>query len=162
MITAIVIPAHSAHPVRVEQIAPVDLDVRQRLVGGTIQALNLYKPPSTMYINDEGKLLDLRPNPRATSVLWVHNPDFRNHDFVVGDAIIVGQPDEQGNDETAPQELVDIIFNTNRFYAEVQTHGSEEWFGDNRVYKNWYAAYRWAAIQSVAETVEEVRVIEAR
>lgn len=161
-ITIVVIPAHTGEPTRKQELNPADLDAYQGLVHGNIDIVRLETPEAGLIINDEGKLLGLRPNPRATALLWVHNPPFRGQDIIVGDAVLVGSTDEDGNDLSAPDELVKLILNVNRFYVEEQTPTDEEWHGDGHVFTNWYAAYRWAAIRSSREDVSEVRVVEAK
>lgn len=161
MISAIVIPAHSGQAPRLQEIAPSDLNARQTLVGGHIEAVNLYEPDGTLYINEEGKLIGLRPNPRATALLWVHNKQLRGSEWLAGDAVLVGPPDNEGNDKTAPQELVDIITKTQRFHVEEQTTAEEAWH-NSRFFRSWYAAYRYAAIRAWGNgEVTDVRVIEA-
>ncbi|MCK9928873.1 DUF3846 domain-containing protein [Frankia sp. Mgl5] len=58
-ITAIVIPADIEQPLRQERIGSVDLPAYQALVGGSIQAIELFRPEASMYINEEGKLLQI-------------------------------------------------------------------------------------------------------
>jgi hypothetical protein len=47
-----------------------------------------------MWIDDEGKLLDLEINPFATA-LWIN--EYGMNDIVVGDVIITGGPDSSGH-----------------------------------------------------------------
>src|SRR5438874_8994833 len=101
MITAIVIPADLTEPIRLEQLDEHDLHAYRQLVGGSIEVITLERPQSSMYLNDEGKLMELPLNQRATTLLWVHNSAFRGQDVIVGPAFVVGPPDREGDDQTA-------------------------------------------------------------
>lgn len=69
-------------------------------VGGYIEAVFLpashtILPSQTMYINEEGKLNGLPRNHRATALTrGILSPS----DFVVGDVVIAGPPDSEGED----------------------------------------------------------------
>lgn len=141
MLTAIVIPADPAEPARLEQLNKRDVDAFCALVGGHLQVLNLERPAATMYLNDEGKLDGLPYNPRATALLWVHNPDLQGEDVIAGDAFIVGVPDRQGDDTSAPKELIDLLFDTKRYRVLVQSDGDEKFYGHLRPFDSWFEAY---------------------
>lgn len=160
-IKGIAIPAHLKFPIRLEEVESTDIDAYRRIIGGDLEVLNLSNPAATLYIDDEGKLTERRPNPRATALLWVHNPAFVGLDIVVGDALLLGPPDDAADDTTIPADLLNLLTNVERFWVEVQTEDDQEWHGDARVYTSWYVAYRWAAIQAQHDEVTEVRVIEA-
>jgi hypothetical protein len=160
MITAIVLPADMEQPIRQEQIEPADLDAYQRLVGGNLEVVNLDRPPASLYFNDEGKLLDLPVNPRATVVLWVHNSAFRGQDVIAGDAFIVGPVDRNANDRTVPEELVTLLFSTQRFRVLIRIEDDEQFYGNLTVFNDWFGAYVNAAelAQRLAQ-VEDVQVV---
>jgi small nuclear ribonucleoprotein (snRNP)-like protein len=141
MLTAIVIPADPDHPVRLEQLDRNDLDAYRRLVGGNLEVINLERPMASLYLNEEGKLIELPLNPRATVLLWAHNSAFRGEDIIVGDAFIVGPPDRRGDDTTAPDELVQLLFHTERYRVLVRTQGDKEFYGNLRTFDSWFEAY---------------------
>lgn len=70
MLTAIVIPADPEQPVRLEQLGRNDLDTYRHLGGGNIEHINLERPVASVYFNEEGKLVELPSNPRATALSW--------------------------------------------------------------------------------------------
>ena len=81
---------HSSEP-DIRSLAP-DLTILQTLVDGSIEAVYGYRqidgtvphqPRITFYLNDEGKLRGLPPDPLATA-LWCHyNPSAVHNDFLV-------------------------------------------------------------------------------
>lgn len=80
-----------------------DLAAYQKVVGGYIEGV--YGRIATVYVNEEGLILNLEPNPSAS--LFVERfleqgPYYRLH----GTALIVGPPDEEGNDTHVRQSVV--------------------------------------------------------
>jgi hypothetical protein len=141
MLSAIVIPADDRQPLRLEQFEADDLDAHQRLVGGTFQLIPLARPAANLYVNEDGKPLALPTNRRATLLLWVHNRTLWGQDTIVGDAFILGYPDEDGNATTAPQELVDLLLHTDRCRVLVQNQGDAQFYGTLRTFGSWVEAY---------------------
>jgi hypothetical protein len=78
------------------------LDLLQEKVGGLIQAAPVIDRQLTMYCNEDGKHLGLPLNERASDLLGPANPD-----FIVGDVVLVGAPDEDGDDTTLPASLIE-------------------------------------------------------
>jgi Domain of unknown function (DUF3846) len=110
MHTAIVIPNDLAQPMRLEQLDQHDVGAYHRLVAGNLEVLNIDRATASIYLNEDGKLNGLPINHRATALLWVHNSAFRGQDVIVGPAFIVGQPDTQADDTSAPDDLIDLLF----------------------------------------------------
>lgn len=71
------------------------LEVLQERVGGWIEAVVADDPSITMYANEEGRILGLPPNLGVPGL--------------VGDVVIVGAPDEEGNDTTLPEVYLDAL-----------------------------------------------------
>jgi hypothetical protein len=77
------------------------LDDMQRTVEGYIEATPvLNAQPITVYACDEGKIRGLPVNPLASAVGGLYP-----HDWIVGNAIIVGEPDADGNDTDLTAEI---------------------------------------------------------
>jgi hypothetical protein len=163
MLTAIVIPADPDHPARLEQFDRRDLDAYRRLVGGNIEVINLGRPPASLYFNEEGKLLGLSLNLRATVLLWAHNSAFRGRDNILGDAFILGPPDQEGDDTSAPEELVTLLFQTERYRVLVKNQGDDRFYGHLPVYDSWFTAYvRGVELAQRWSQIEEIQVVAER
>lgn len=160
MVQAIVVPTNIDKPARLEQLNKADLDAYRRIVGGNLEAVELENPRGAIYFNAEGKLEDLPVNPRLTTLLWAHNLDFRCEDALVGPGLIVGPPDANGDDQDAPAELVELLFNTKRYLTQVKMEGHPGWFTGTQVFENWSEAYRLVVGLAIRwPAVTDVRVV---
>lgn len=157
-ITAIVIPADLGQPLRQERIDPNDLSAYQALVGGHIEAIELSRPSASMYINEEGKLLELPVNHRATALAAVHNNKFR--DIVVGEAFVTGPLTATGRDTTVPAKYIDLWFEATSFRVQKKVGDSGRWVTKNYQYTDPHVAYV-AAIRLARREPEvtDVRVV---
>ncbi|MET4003908.1 hypothetical protein ABIB48_002646 [Arthrobacter sp. UYCu511] len=157
----ILIPADQTKPLEVLELN--GLKDMQSAVGGLIEAIDIERPDATIFVNEDGKLIGLDQNARATLVLWIHNSRFRGNDILVGDVIIVGQPDDEGDSQDVPAELVDLLLNTPCYAVQVTTlNDMHTWSGNQMRYSDWTDAYKAAA--SLAERwalVDQARVISA-
>lgn len=79
----------------------------QDAVGGNLQALTVGTPQGdvTFWVNEEGKLLHLPINGAATNMWWILAPEFAQRDFLVGDVIITGGADRNGDTLSVPKFL---------------------------------------------------------
>jgi hypothetical protein len=92
------------------------------MVGGWIEAVCL-TPKITMYINEEGKLHELAYNHAATVI--AHQYCLPLSDYIAGTAVILGGPDEHGNDTPlAPDMHMEIMDYIDRLYYRTQTRAS--------------------------------------
>lgn len=115
--------ASSEYPPYPAKVAP-EIELYQQVVGGYIEAVNLTLPngvQAVMFVNEEGKIFNLPPNPLATSVARQLNDGFGDQ-VIVGNAIVVGV---KGCDEAdVPAEVVAAIHqvhNELRIAGYVQT-----------------------------------------
>lgn len=162
-IHSIVIPADEESAMRQAEIGASHLADYQAITGGLIEHIELQNPLSSLYINEEGKLLELPVNRRATLLLWMHNPAFRMRDLIVGDALLVGPADSEGYDTNVPDALTATLFEAKRFRTEVQVHGEDGWHGNDLHFDNWVNAYsyvldlerRWTQVRDVRVVPEE-------
>jgi hypothetical protein len=115
-LVTVVIPADSTLPARVEDVA-VDLAWLQGQVGGYIEAVMVQRiltdegmrtTNCTVFVNEEGKLTGLPVNARATDLCAVTIGGWFN-DVIAGDVVVVGPPDNRGDETSCPQEVVDIV-----------------------------------------------------
>ncbi|WP_206745276.1 DUF3846 domain-containing protein [Frankia sp. KB5] len=159
-ITAIVIPADIGLPLRQVQLDTADLSAYQDLVGGYIEAIELFRPKASMYINDHGKIDGLPVNHRATALAAVHNSDFRGRDFVAGDAFVVGPLTATGRDTTVPARYVNLWFEATSFRVQKKVGDSRRWVTKNYRYSDPHVAYVAAVRLARREPeVTEVRVV---
>ena len=81
------------------------LESLQEAVGGNIEVVS--HKNFSLFVNEEGKLLDLPPNEIATEIV---KDSLANYDFIAGDAVLLGGVDDEG--ETlglSDEEIVGII-----------------------------------------------------
>lgn len=103
---AAIIPADVNAPIRIEDIEP-DLKVIQSLVGGYFQVVGIPSQPAVMYVDEEGKLKPgAEYNQRATKLAA---GAILPHDIIVGDAVVLGMHDDQGNDTGLTRETADAL-----------------------------------------------------
>lgn len=78
----------------------------QETVGGLIESLPL-RDGADVYVNEEGKYT-CYPNIFATFIMQI-NKRLNVGDYVSGNMIIVGAPDEDGNDTDIPQWVEELV-----------------------------------------------------
>ena len=82
----------------------------QQVVGGLIEAVRLFdytyeNEVATIYVNEEGRLIDLRINAVAGGLSFLLNGE----DTLFGNAIVVGASDDEGYDLDVPEWIVEFI-----------------------------------------------------
>ena len=75
-------------------------------INDTIERVHLHLHDADMWINDNGKALQLDQNPMATA-MWVEM--YGKTDVIVGGVIITGGADEEGNTLGLTDEQVDTF-----------------------------------------------------
>lgn len=159
-IRGLVIPAVEVLPVKVVEFEQGDIRAIQQYVGGMFQCIDIANPFATIFCDDEAKLKGSELNRRATMLWWVHYPLSRNVDILNGDCLIIGQPDDEGDSQGVPDELVDLLLNHERWKYQVKTVGDDTWSGNQRTYSNVWGAYNDAlALAERWLAVTEVRVV---
>jgi hypothetical protein len=161
VIHAIQIPVDEERPLY--KVAIEDLSGMQAAVGGFIEVVDLGPLTASLIVNEEGKLMKLPINRRATLLFWLLFPSIRGRDVIAGDAIIVGHPDNQGNTTDAPKEVVDLLFETKSYKAEFQTYDDPNKFNGNmRRFEDYFEAANYALLKAQSWTsVERTRVVAA-
>ncbi len=162
-INTIVIPADERTLLHQDRIVASNLDDYQRLVAGHLEILTFESPPATLYLNSEGKNLELPVNRRATMLLWAHDKRFRYLDYIAGDAFLVGQVDPHGEDTSVAEEFVHLLLEAQRFRVEVQTRGDPQWYSNEVRFGTWTDAYgyvlelgrRWTQVEDLRIVPEE-------
>jgi hypothetical protein len=161
MPSGIVIPVSESEPIVRRDFG--EFTDYQEVIGGYFQPVELLTPEATIYVDDEGKLKGLEVNRRATLLVWMHNPAFRERDVICGPAVLIGAPDDEGDTQDVPQSLDDLLFDTLAYKVEVQTVDNKDaWNTNSKRYTDWVEAYN-AALRLAASwmAVEQVRVVPA-
>jgi hypothetical protein len=161
-IKGILMPVDQFAPISVVEFDQSDYTQITKLIGGTFGVTDTLRPDASVWYHDEGKILGLPVNRRASLFLWVHRTEFRGYDALMGDVLILGPADDEGNTTSVPDELVELLFNTKEYRYLVQTSGDDSWNGNGVTYDNWVDAYNGGL--SLAERwtlVEHVKVVAA-
>lgn len=82
----------------------------QTAVGGLIECIP-FTADTDAYINEEGKYM-CAPNIFATFLAQI-NKRLNIGDWVAGNMIVVGKPDDDGNDTDVPDWVIDLVTNIN-------------------------------------------------
>ena len=83
------------------------------VLGGYLEGIKMYslgtnKQSGFAYINEEGKLLGLKPNRDGTLIAWLSHA-IHDSDVIAGNLIIMGAGDGEGNDTDVEQIWVDLV-----------------------------------------------------
>lgn len=159
----VVIPTRTDEPIYTREF--FGLSDYQEEVGGLIEPIDLSEPnPATMYVDEEGRLKNLAFNARASLIVMAHNPHYLFRGVnILGPAVIVGEPDEDGDTQDIPPDLLQLLTLTTEYKVLFQTSDdAEAWNGNLRRFSNVTEAYehginlayRWTA-------VERIRVVAA-
>ncbi|PRY06852.1 DUF3846 domain-containing protein [Kineococcus rhizosphaerae] len=104
MSRAILIPADTDAAVRI--VETNGLHDLQRLLDGNIDYAPLNQPDLTLWINDEGKMLDLPRNERADAWWKANIRATFPGDYIAGDAVLVGFDRDSGEDTDVPARII--------------------------------------------------------
>lgn len=102
---AVLVPAvGEAHEVQIPERGEGELHELQRLVGGWIE----YVPTDalTVYCNEEGKIIPLPPNYRATNAF---GSELQPGDILAGDVVVLGELDDEGDTTGLTDEQAEAV-----------------------------------------------------
>lgn len=105
-VTVVVVPADEEQPPVVKELENYDYRSGQAIVGGLIQVLDVDRVGASIFCNEEGLVLQLPFNRRATEYLYKHAPEHRGFNVLVGDVYITGVPDESGDTTSVPANVI--------------------------------------------------------
>jgi hypothetical protein len=86
------------------------LELAQKTVGGWIQLVRL-GDKGDLYLNEEGKLEGLEQNPTATAL---YSEEYGLNDFIVGDVIITGGANSEGETVGLTDEQLGFLYGYTR------------------------------------------------
>ena len=138
MVQGIVIPADAEKPLELREFAR--LKDYQAAVGGWIEAVDLHDLGATVYVNEEGLLRHLPFNSRASFLWWYHVPAARQKAKLVGDAVLVGLPNRNGDNTDLRHEIQSRLLTPARYRVELRLVGSSNWSRNPAVFPDYWEA----------------------
>ena len=139
MAIGILIPQDEAMPL--QEIALTDYSSCQKAVGDTVEFAASGMGEHEFMLNEEGKLMGLEPNRRATLLWWLHFPAMRLRDHLVGDVVLVGPADHLGDMTDVAPEIRHLLFTpAQQHRVEVQTVGSSAWLDSGFAFEDYFEA----------------------
>ncbi|WP_181064359.1 DUF3846 domain-containing protein [Pseudoclavibacter sp. AY1F1] len=121
MVTCLRIAADVDEPIELIDIESDD--EYRRLVDGWTEAVDVPALGISIYVNEEGLVRRLPFNARASAIWWA-NCERLPDAMLVGDAVVVGYPDDDGKATDVPAETVALLTQP-REYAVMIRLGSE-------------------------------------
>ena len=103
MTKALLIPADTTAPVQPLELTK--LEDYQRALGGWVEAVGANA--WTAWLDEEGKIKGKPVNDRAHALLHSVPGLVSSFDVIVGDALITGLPDEEGDDTDVPAAILE-------------------------------------------------------
>ncbi|MEA9985677.1 DUF3846 domain-containing protein [Subtercola sp. RTI3] len=146
MVTGVFIPHDEDRPLEIREFE--GLKAYQASVQGNIEAIDILTMNASFYCNEEAKIFNLPINRRATLMWWMDSPQMRHRDTINGNAIIIGLPDEEGDTQDAPKELMQLLFEAGAYRAMYETADSpDSWNGNSVRYTDYFIAAGHALIK---------------
>ena len=160
MVTRIVIPHETRLEIFTHEFS--DLASYQAAVGGYIETIHLDGHPLVIVANEEGKVMHLPTNRRATCLSWLLNPAGLGNDTLVGDVAILGQI-EQGEMSDVPSKLISLLLETSHFQVQVRLSKKfDSWVPIGDPVDDFFeTTIRALRLMEVWSPPEEVRVVAA-
>ncbi|SDB87219.1 protein of unknown function [Raineyella antarctica] len=154
----IIIPADENSPCVTQEF--IGLKDYRQAVGGLIEPVDLPRIGATIYVNEEGLILDLPLNVRATILRWFWMPDTLRQSTLVGDAVLVGMPDPRGDTTDLPDWFAKNVLCTLGHYVEIKLVTRPEWYANRQRFASYFEAAVWArAAAERSSLIEEVRIV---
>ena len=162
VITGILVPVDEKEPLQRVEFDATDIGTIQGHVGGNVQVIDVNRPASSLWIHEEGKLIGLPINRRASLLLWLHAPAFRGQDILAGPVLVTGVADAAGDTTSVPGDLTALLLGTSKYRVEVQADSTGKWYGNEVRFDDWVGAYAYALNLAHRWTsVRDVRVVSA-
>ena len=155
---ALRIPTESEEPITALEVH--QLEDYQAAVGGWIEPVDIPELGITIYVPEEGLILGLPLNSRATFLWWYFVSQVRQKAMLVGPALVVGLPDRNGDSTDVPTEIAERFLNPGKWCVEVKLQGETDWMQIPVTYTDYFEALVWAmAGLERWTTAEDVRVV---
>ncbi|MDR6200728.1 hypothetical protein QE374_002637 [Microbacterium sp. SORGH_AS428] len=109
-------------------------------------------------MNEEGLLRGLPFNRRATFLWWFHVPSARNEARLVGDALLVGLPEGDGEATDLPDAALRALLSDELWHLELRHGPTETWSRDPSGGQSYIEAVVWSVLVSDISDAE-VRLV---
>lgn len=157
MVQGMIIPADNTAPLRASTLESRE-DYR-RAVGGWMEAVDIADLGVTMYVHEEGQLLGLPFNSRATFLWWYYVPEARQKAMLVGPALVVGLPDRNGDSTDIPRDTAGLLSQPGKWRVEARPKAEPDWTQLPGTYDDYFEALVWALVALERwQDAEDVRV----
>lgn len=165
MVKGIQVPVDPSEPLEVCDFA--NLAAYQAAVEGWIEPVDIPDLGITIYVNEEGRLRHLPFNSRVSFLWWYNVPQARQA-MLVGNAVIVGMPDRNGDNTDVPDELLALLTNEGEYAVMIKvgadpawrtdpmskvssivlplTSGAPNWYLSSARYSDYFEAAVWAMV----------------
>ncbi|WP_205781387.1 DUF3846 domain-containing protein [Planctomonas deserti] len=155
---ALRIPTDADEPITELEVSK--LEDYQAEVGGWIEPVDIPELGVTVYVHEEGLILNLPLNSRATFLWWYFVPGARQKAMLVGPALIVGLPDRNGDSTDIPAHAAEMFTQAGIWRVEVQVVDDPTWYRNQATYDDYFEALVWAMVTLERwTTAEDVRVV---
>ena len=162
-IKGLLIPQDAGEEVKVVEFEQRDVAMMQGYVDGLLGVTDLDEIKTSLWYNDEGKLIEMPINYRATFLLYVYRPEFSQAgDPIVGPVLVTGMPDRRGDTKSIPDELLTLLTETKAYHVKWNFVGEKESHRQTIVFTDWPTAFEYAYQLARREPkIENVRVVPA-
>jgi hypothetical protein len=158
MVRGIIIPAEAEESVTETVVST--LEDYQAIVGGWIEPVDVPTLGVTIYVHEEGLMLNLPFNSRATFLWWYFVPEARQHAMLVGPALIVGMPNRKGDSTDVPDAVVELLTTPRSWRVVARLVDDRQWYQEGVTYDDYFDALVWAMVTLERWTAaEDVRVL---
>jgi len=158
VVKALRIPADADEPITAVEVS--ELEDYQAAVGGWIEPVDLPDLGVTVYVHEEGLLLSLPFNSRASFLWWYFVPAARQKAMLVGPVLVVGLPDRSGASTDIPPHVTEMLSQPGRWRVEVRVVDDPTWHRNRATYDDYFEALIWAMVMLERVTdAEDVRVV---
>jgi len=158
VVRALRIPTDADEPIT--ELEVDKLEDYQAAVGGWIEPVDIPGLGVTIYVHEEGLVLGLPFNSRATFLWWYCVPEARQKAMLVGPALVVGLPDRNGDSTHVPGDVAARFTRPGTWRVEAKPKAEPDWVQIPATYDDYFEAVVWAMVTLERWTdAEDVRVV---
>ena len=128
MVRALRIPAEADEPIT--ELEVFKLEDYQAAVGGWIAPVDLPDLDVTIYVHEEGLIMRLPFNSRATFLWWHFVREARQKAMLVGPALVVGLPDRNGESTDVPAGAIELLSQSREHAVLLKVGDDPAWHTD--------------------------------